>query len=438
METIKEAIEEITFKSKKFPKEAFRIISEHKEEAIPYLYEAIDRAVNERNDLDENYELHFYALFLLGEFQDKNSFEKIMALVLLPSEELDSLLGDAITSGLSDILYNTYNGNWELLKNAVWNIEMNDFAKSAIVKVMGQLYLDNVLPKEEWQSLIKKIVYSETDIGDYVYTELVSVICQCHMVDMLPEIRCLYEKNFIDEMCMGQYDSCVDYMFQYLDNRQNICKKPMNAAKCLKNWAMFEDDRQVEAQDREGFEKIIKEMKKGQNKVGKKVKIGRNDPCPCGSGRKYKQCCMNKPQQGTDLIESEQERKKWLKNYPEVGKERQEGRVYLEDYYDAESIEIDQLLYLALKRRARPVWEPVRQEDTEKRMRLYLWNAFEKLREKVEKEKISTLDEYDKKYAIHYQCRVWVRFLMQLLEKNGDSDMYSEVEDVWEKMSVEN
>src|SRR5699024_7438973 len=23
-------------------------------------------------------------------------------------------------------------------------------------------------------------------------------------------------------------------------------------------------------------------------------KVGRNDPCPCGSGRKYKRCCMNK------------------------------------------------------------------------------------------------------------------------------------------------
>jgi len=21
---------------------------------------------------------------------------------------------------------------------------------------------------------------------------------------------------------------------------------------------------------------------------------GRNDPCPCGSGKKYKQCCLNK------------------------------------------------------------------------------------------------------------------------------------------------
>lgn len=26
----------------------------------------------------------------------------------------------------------------------------------------------------------------------------------------------------------------------------------------------------------------------------KEMKIGRNDPCPCGSGKKYKKCCMNK------------------------------------------------------------------------------------------------------------------------------------------------
>ncbi len=30
--------------------------------------------------------------------------------------------------------------------------------------------------------------------------------------------------------------------------------------------------------------------------VRKKVSIGRNDPCPCGSGKKYKHCCMDKEQ----------------------------------------------------------------------------------------------------------------------------------------------
>ena len=24
------------------------------------------------------------------------------------------------------------------------------------------------------------------------------------------------------------------------------------------------------------------------------IKCGRNEPCPCGSGKKYKKCCLNK------------------------------------------------------------------------------------------------------------------------------------------------
>src|SRR5207249_234995 len=26
------------------------------------------------------------------------------------------------------------------------------------------------------------------------------------------------------------------------------------------------------------------------------MKVGRNDPCPCGSGKKYKKCCLEKDQ----------------------------------------------------------------------------------------------------------------------------------------------
>lgn len=30
------------------------------------------------------------------------------------------------------------------------------------------------------------------------------------------------------------------------------------------------------------------------NTITSENKVGRNEPCPCGSGKKYKQCCMNK------------------------------------------------------------------------------------------------------------------------------------------------
>ena len=35
---------------------------------------------------------------------------------------------------------------------------------------------------------------------------------------------------------------------------------------------------------------ITKAFKKSKTVV-KEVRIGRNDPCPCGSGKKYKKCC---------------------------------------------------------------------------------------------------------------------------------------------------
>jgi preprotein translocase subunit SecA len=52
----------------------------------------------------------------------------------------------------------------------------------------------------------------------------------------------------------------------------------------------------------EGWNDILtvekrKEIRKDYNvskQVIKEEKIGRNDPCPCGSGKKYKKCCLNK------------------------------------------------------------------------------------------------------------------------------------------------
>jgi uncharacterized protein len=41
----------------------------------------------------------------------------------------------------------------------------------------------------------------------------------------------------------------------------------------------------------------VLEQKRSQPPVidkGSHAKTGRNDPCPCGSGRKYKKCCLGK------------------------------------------------------------------------------------------------------------------------------------------------
>jgi len=46
----------------------------------------------------------------------------------------------------------------------------------------------------------------------------------------------------------------------------------------------------------------IKRKKLSKGSIKKEMKIGRNDPCPCGSGKKYKKCCLNKTISSNDFF----------------------------------------------------------------------------------------------------------------------------------------
>ena len=311
-ESVQKAINDITYRSKVFPEEAFQTISKNREEAIPFLRAALEKAVAEKDKLDVQYQLHFYALFFLGEFQARECFPLIMEMASFPTDILDYLIGDTVTEGLPQILYHTYNGDLELLKKAIRNQESDEFARTGMLRVMGQLYLDGSLGKDEWEDFIREEAHGDERDDSYIYTGLADVICDCNMKDMLPEIRYLYERERIDESAIGRYDDCVDRMFR---KNRDTYTSPIDAAKMLRGWAMFEEPKR-DTMEKKSIDKLFKALEREYNAPEKTVKIGRNDPCPCGSGKKYKKCCLNKPKPETAAPESESEKEKWLENLP--------------------------------------------------------------------------------------------------------------------------
>jgi uncharacterized protein YecA (UPF0149 family) len=52
----------------------------------------------------------------------------------------------------------------------------------------------------------------------------------------------------------------------------------------LEKWASFQGDES---------EAVIDEDDGDLCEDGPTVKVGRNDPCPCGSGKKFKKCCLH-------------------------------------------------------------------------------------------------------------------------------------------------
>ncbi len=64
----------------------------------------------------------------------------------------------------------------------------------------------------------------------------------------------------------------------------------------------------------------------------KNDKVGRNDPCPCGSGLKYKKCCLGRPLSGPEELQRVYEQKYGirLKDPAEIEGIRRAGRLVVE------------------------------------------------------------------------------------------------------------
>ena len=89
----------------------------------------------------------------------------------------------------------------------------------------------------------------------------------------------LVTPNPIDTM---EEDTVVSLKFDKAKLYKNMVRAKADWLYELPQWEKIftEDERKA----------LYKEQKESTTiRVGKK--IGRNDPCPCGSGRKYKQCC---------------------------------------------------------------------------------------------------------------------------------------------------
>ena len=89
-------------------------------------------------------------------------------------------------------------------------------------------------------------------------------------------------KGTVKELAEKYEDTVVSLAF----DKEKLYKN-MVAAKA--DW-LYELPQWKEIYSEEELKKLYKEQKESTT-IRKEKKIGRNDPCPCGSGKKYKKCC---------------------------------------------------------------------------------------------------------------------------------------------------
>lgn len=150
--------------------------------------------------------------------------------------------------------------------------------------------------------------------SDPRYSETIGFLydaCYC-MEDQDPQIRkfaildcrlCMIEEReeiFRQaEMLQKEYPAFYERIRDYLEEMKEEANLPRLKEKLSRTYRNLEPDMDggVYYKKYPQEKPVVRVIHDGTNeqpyvRAGKK--IGRNDPCPCGSGKKYKNCCMNK------------------------------------------------------------------------------------------------------------------------------------------------
>ena len=457
-----EVLDSLRTLTKKLPREALREIQANREEYIPELLESladirdnIDEIYKNANE-DNYYSLPMYAMYLLAEFREKRAFPYLIELMRLSEDHLDYVFGDSITEDLKNMLLSTFDEtdgeHMQMLIETIENPALFRYSRLAAIDTYALLQMEGHVSREDFISYMRSLIYekfidkeeeeneddeesNEEDDEDYDYydddlvfmcTAVVGCILDTHTHQMIPDALFLYDNDRVDKSLRGDYDDFLDWMFykKPYEESPHYIEDTVSTLKWLdKSEESRPKDESGESED--SFGKSIAEgIKKDreqdqlvaqnstQNIVQKQHKPGRNDPCPCGSGKKYKKCCIDKdnaaaaPKPQIARIEDKYD---LMKYYPK-------DSPLFDELYEKEAVEVDMLAYKALHHRAIPMW--VKRDYEQERLGKinYLNDALQLFLAKCEREHIDSFAAYDERYMVHYRSLEWVGAIINLTE----------------------
>ena len=392
------------------PRVALAEAARQKEAITPILLDSLDTVYEKvRSDGDgvwddPSYDLSAYALFLLAQFQEKKAFPKLLQLLTLDRESLDILLDDIIAN-MGNILYSTYDGNLTAAKAVLTDSSLDPFAREAPLNLIGGLFRDGRLPREEMTALFRECLscLGEGENEEIFGGMLVSLIASNDLYELVEDVREAFRLEKIDLMHLGEFDRFFDYL--YNDNEGGEYTKLItDAAEELSGWDCFQKDKLSKTSI---FDILSWDVE-------------RNAPCPCGSGKKFKKCCLPKREEWQLKYDSGGiGRGPDWDRYPPV--ERKGDRPGLSDFYNKDAIAVDRLAYQAFLMLDHPTVEQKKRVlRTRAEAQKLLWEAFEKFQKICEEKGLKTAEEYDREHKVHYYCRNWLETLRGLLNAAGD------------------
>ncbi len=300
---------------KPFPVEALTEIGARRAEYLPAMLRLMQQAVDDPAGVSarSDYHGHVFALYLLAEWREKAAFQTILKAFSHHGETTHDLWGDVIHD-LGKIIVSTFDGDLDALITYMRDAENDEYARINVFYGLSSLYLFGPLPRDRFLAITRSLL-AEFDSGKTYtsadltwFTGVVAGCSRLHVPELEPEVRRLFDHGMVDPMWLKfkHFQEGAASPAREEKTRTDHQYTPVTSAvEELKHWACFRDPARDVATKQpklspKAYNKALKAFAASQEpphpspppSLEKFPGAGRNDPCPCGSGKKYKKCCL--------------------------------------------------------------------------------------------------------------------------------------------------
>jgi hypothetical protein len=285
MMTIPEILKELELCTGRFPMDAMKAAIEQREAITPELLRVLETVAEDPVAFAarEDYMAHVFALFLLAQFREKRAYAPIIKMFRAPGETTYDLAGDIVGGDLSRILASVYDGDPAPLHGLIESEEADGYVRSSAIEALLMLGRSGQMSRDVVVGYLRSLFHGKLERQhSFVWDGLVCAVVNLPAPELLEEVRQAYAANLIDPGFATLEGVERDLAAGEPWGRE---ENPLitDAIVELEGWASFKPDEQQ-------FEKLPALFDSLQPLV-RPPKIGRNDPCPCGSGKKHKKCC---------------------------------------------------------------------------------------------------------------------------------------------------
>jgi len=276
-----------------FPTAALTSCLEHFEILAPELRLVLEKAADGDELSSSESWLVFWGLHLMAAKRDTRVFQPLLRILRQPGDYLDELLGDTITETLPRVAVSLFDGDAASLFDLLADQDVDEFVRWSLFSALAFLTFDGKISGDLTEAFLLRFdtedLADEEDVSWLGWQEAISLLALRSLAERVERRR----YNEVMAACHGDGPEAF-----YKDLEIAEAAAPNDITRFTKarigyfedicgslDWIQIKSEEDKNSIEDHAGPKLETYINPWRN-------VGRNDPCPCGSGKKAKKCCL--------------------------------------------------------------------------------------------------------------------------------------------------